>query len=122
MDYYSSCARKVRSALSYGMTGAAFRRKSCRGSSSPFLPPRKRDAASAWDLPSATAFWNGINGNIEVQSEVGRGTTFTVTLPWDADKDANKVRMRAKFLVPDERNCRYDQREVIDTWKHKVSY
>jgi signal transduction histidine kinase len=27
------------------------------------------------------------NGNIEVQSEVGRGTTFNVTLPWDADAE-----------------------------------
>jgi signal transduction histidine kinase len=27
------------------------------------------------------------NGNIEVQSEAGRGTTFTVTLPWDSDRE-----------------------------------
>jgi signal transduction histidine kinase len=26
------------------------------------------------------------NGNIQVQSEVGKGTTFTVILPWDADE------------------------------------
>ena len=30
------------------------------------------------------------SGNIEVQSEVGRGTVFTVTLPWDAEKDSPK--------------------------------
>jgi len=28
------------------------------------------------------------NGKIEVQSELGRGTTFTVTLPWDAELTA----------------------------------
>ncbi len=52
--------RKSGPRSSCAMTAAAFRRKSCRGSSNPFSPPRKPDAASGWDSPSATAFWSGI--------------------------------------------------------------
>jgi two-component system NtrC family sensor kinase len=56
----------------------------------PFLTTKESGRGVGLGLAISHSILERHNGNIEVQSEVGRGTTFTVTLPWDADKDADK--------------------------------
>ena len=65
------------------MMALAFQRKSCRASLNLFLPRKKLDAG----LAISHSILERHNGSIEVQSEVGRGTTFNVTLPWDAESE-----------------------------------
>lgn len=51
----------------------------------PFLTTKETGKGVGLGLAISRSILERHNGNIEVQSEVGRGTTFTVTLPWDED-------------------------------------
>jgi len=51
----------------------------------PFLTTKETGRGVGLGLAISRSILERHNGNIEVQSEVGRGTTFTVTLPWDTD-------------------------------------
>jgi two-component system NtrC family sensor kinase len=51
----------------------------------PFLTTKETGRGVGLGLAISRSILERHNGSIEVQSEVGRGTTFTVTLPWDAD-------------------------------------
>src|ERR1700758_105179 len=50
----------------------------------PFLSTKETGRGVGLGLAISHSILERHNGNIEVQSEPGRGTTFTVTLPWDA--------------------------------------
>jgi two-component system, NtrC family, sensor kinase len=52
----------------------------------PFLTTKESGHGVGLGLAISRSILDRHNGNIEVKSEVGRGTTFTVTLPWDADR------------------------------------
>jgi len=56
----------------------------------PFLTTKETGRGVGLGLAISHSILERHNGNIEAQSEPGRGTTFTVTLPWDppADKTA----------------------------------
>jgi two-component system, NtrC family, sensor kinase len=51
----------------------------------PFLTTKETGRGVGLGLAISHSILERHNGNIEVQSEVGRGTTFTVTLPWDVE-------------------------------------
>jgi len=51
----------------------------------PFLTTKESGRGIGLGLAISRSILERHNGDIEVQSEVGRGTTFTVTLPWDGD-------------------------------------
>src|SRR6201998_509430 len=51
----------------------------------PFLSTKETGRGVGLGLAISQSILERHNGNIEVQSETGRGTTFTVTLPWDED-------------------------------------
>jgi two-component system NtrC family sensor kinase len=51
----------------------------------PFLTTKETGRGVGLGLAISRSILERHNGDIEVQSEVGRGTTFTVTLPWDGD-------------------------------------
>jgi len=51
----------------------------------PFLTTKETGKGVGLGLAISRSILERHNGNIEVQSEVGKGTTFTVTLPWDED-------------------------------------
>jgi two-component system NtrC family sensor kinase len=51
----------------------------------PFLTTKETGRGVGLGLAISHSILERHNGKIEVQSEAGRGTTFTVTLPWDAD-------------------------------------
>jgi two-component system, NtrC family, sensor kinase len=51
----------------------------------PFLTTKETGRGVGLGLAVSHSILDRHNGNIEVQSEIGRGTTFTITLPWDAD-------------------------------------
>ncbi len=53
----------------------------------PFLTTKETGRGVGLGLAISHSILERHNGNIEVQSEPGRGTTFTVTLPWDANQD-----------------------------------
>ena len=54
----------------------------------PFLTTKETGRGVGLGLAISRSILERHNGNIEVQSEVGRGTTFTVTLPWDGELDS----------------------------------
>lgn len=54
----------------------------------PFLTTKETGRGVGLGLAISRSILERHNGSIEVQSEVGRGTTFTVTLPWDADAES----------------------------------
>jgi two-component system NtrC family sensor kinase len=51
----------------------------------PFLTTKETGRGVGLGLAVSHSILERHNGSIEVQSEVGRGTTFTITLPWDAE-------------------------------------
>jgi two-component system NtrC family sensor kinase len=53
----------------------------------PFLTTKETGRGVGLGLAISHSILERHNGNIEVQSEAGRGTTFTVTLPWDAESE-----------------------------------
>lgn len=53
----------------------------------PFLTTKETGRGVGLGLAISHSILERHNGNIEVQSDLGRGTTFTVTLPWDADPE-----------------------------------
>jgi len=57
----------------------------------PFLTTKETGRGVGLGLAISQSILERHNGNIEVQSEVGRGTTFTVTLPADAESGAKKA-------------------------------
>jgi two-component system, NtrC family, sensor kinase len=58
----------------------------------PFLTTKETGRGVGLGLAISRSILERHNGDIEVQSEVGRGTTFTVTLPWDEDSDLSPAR------------------------------
>jgi len=54
----------------------------------PFLTTKETGRGVGLGLAISRSILERHNGSIEVQSEVGRGTTFTVTLPWDAESES----------------------------------
>jgi signal transduction histidine kinase len=54
----------------------------------PFLTTKETGRGVGLGLAISQSILERHNGNIEVQSEVGRGTTFTVTLPWDGESES----------------------------------
>jgi two-component system NtrC family sensor kinase len=52
----------------------------------PFLTTKETGRGVGLGLAISQSILDRHNGNIEVQSELGRGTTFTVTLPWNAEE------------------------------------
>lgn len=53
----------------------------------PFLTTKENGRGVGLGLAISRSILERHRGNIDVQSELGHGTTFTVTLPWDADLD-----------------------------------
>jgi len=53
----------------------------------PFLTTKETGRGVGLGLAISRSILERHNGNIEVQSEVGRGTTFTLTLPWEGDSE-----------------------------------
>ncbi|MGA2858066.1 MAG: ATP-binding protein [Candidatus Sulfotelmatobacter sp.] len=53
----------------------------------PFLTTKETGRGVGLGLAISHSILERHNGSIEVQSEIGRGTTFTITLPWDAEAD-----------------------------------
>jgi two-component system, NtrC family, sensor kinase len=51
----------------------------------PFLTTKENGRGVGLGLAISQSILERHSGNIEVQSEVGRGTTFTVTLPWNGE-------------------------------------
>jgi two-component system NtrC family sensor kinase len=58
----------------------------------PFLTTKETGRGVGLGLAISHSIMERHNGDIEVQSEVGRGTTFTVTLPWDEDIDVSPAK------------------------------
>jgi len=58
----------------------------------PFLTTKETGRGVGLGLAISRSILERHNGDIEVQSEVGRGTTFTVTLPWDVDVELSPAK------------------------------
>src|SRR5579863_1390701 len=56
----------------------------------PFLSTKETGQGVGLGLAISHSILERHHGSIQVQSEVGRGSTFTITLPWDTEKDAEK--------------------------------
>ncbi|MGO9084999.1 MAG: sensor histidine kinase [Candidatus Sulfotelmatobacter sp.] len=57
----------------------------------PFLTTKETGRGVGLGLAISHSILERHNGSIEVQSEIGRGTTFTITLPWDAEADTTAL-------------------------------
>jgi two-component system NtrC family sensor kinase len=57
----------------------------------PFLTTKETGRGVGLGLAISRSILERHNGSIVVQSELGRGTTFTVTLPWDSELEAPKA-------------------------------
>jgi len=58
----------------------------------PFLTTKETGRGVGLGLAISRSILERHNGGIEVQSEVGRGTTFNVTLPWDGDGENSPIK------------------------------
>jgi two-component system, NtrC family, sensor kinase len=58
----------------------------------PFLTTKETGRGVGLGLAISRSILERHNGSIEVQSEVGRGTTFTVTLPWDESIESSSAK------------------------------
>jgi two-component system, NtrC family, sensor kinase len=58
----------------------------------PFLTTKETGRGVGLGLAISRSILERHNGDIEVQSEIGRGTTFTVTLPWDGDVELSPAK------------------------------
>ena len=97
----------------------AFRRKICRAFLSRFSPPRNSAKAPASAWPPFSASSNSTSGWVEVESELGKGTTFHVYFPVTtapvADPEQTDTQFHARkgtetiLVVEDER----DLREIV---------
>jgi two-component system, NtrC family, sensor kinase len=56
----------------------------------PFLTTKETGRGVGLGLAISQSILERHNGNIEVQSEAGKGTVFTVTLPWDVEAEARQ--------------------------------
>lgn len=56
----------------------------------PFLTTKETGKGVGLGLAISRSILERHSGSIEVQSEVGRGTTFTVTLPWNVEPELRK--------------------------------
>ena len=56
----------------------------------PFLTTKETGRGVGLGLAISRSILERHSGSIEVQSEVGRGTTFTVTLPWNSEPELKK--------------------------------
>ena len=56
----------------------------------PFLTTKETGRGVGLGLAISHSILERHNGNIEVQSEVGKGTVFTVTLPWDVEAEPKR--------------------------------
>jgi len=65
----------------------------------PFLTTKESGRGVGLGLAISHSILERHSGSIEVQSEVGRGTTFTVTLPWDADEDVDESTEKRKAAL-----------------------
>ena len=69
----------------------------------PFLTTKESGRGVGLGLAISRSILERHNGTIEVQSEVGRGTTFTVTLPWGSEKEAEKDSEKVAEKDPQKR-------------------
>ena len=60
----------------------------------PFLTTKETSKGVGLGLAISRSILERHNGNIEVQSELGRGTTFTVTLPWEVEVENHESKER----------------------------
>ncbi len=58
----------------------------------PFLTTKETGRGVGLGLAISRSILERHNGDIEVQSEIGRGTTFTVTLPWDEEVELSPAK------------------------------
>jgi len=65
----------------------------------PFLTTKETGRGVGLGLAVSRSILERHSGSIEVQSEVGRGTTFTVTLPWDGENGARKPSPAGEVLA-----------------------
>jgi len=66
----------------------------------PFLTTKETGRGVGLGLAISHSILERHNGSIEVQSESGRGTTFTVTLPWDENWAADRAAKKEKMAPP----------------------
>ena len=92
----------------------------------PFLTTKETGRGVGLGLAISHSILERHNGNIEVQSEVGRGTTFTVTLPcdenWAADGLRSELRIKKRALRPEPTKLPLSPAGGDSTWRHKASY
>ena len=73
--------RRERAPAGRGRRGGHPAKRPSTGSSTPSSPPRTTARGSDSGWPWSTGSWSRTGAAIEVQTSVGRGTTFDVTLP-----------------------------------------
>ena len=81
----SFSGKRTRSESSFATTAAGISPEILPRLFEPFLTTKETGRGVGLGLAISRSILERHSGDIEVQSEVGRGTTFTVTLPWDGD-------------------------------------
>ena len=62
-------------------TGRGMDAATCARVFDPFFTTREREGGTGLGLTTVAAIASRLAGSIDVQSELGRGTTFTLSLP-----------------------------------------